>query len=80
MLLTDVETGRVLGMARSTVWDRVRDGTLPEPIRRGPKWSRWPSSEVDRLEAAIVAGSSDDELRALVRGLTEARAAGRNSV
>ena len=79
MLLTDVETGRVLGMARSTVWDRVRDGTLPEPIRRGAKWSRWPSGEVDRLEAAIIAGASDDELRALVRGLIEARAAGRTA-
>jgi prophage regulatory protein len=76
MLLKDVEVGARLGMARSTAWDCVREGTLPPPIRRGSKWSRWPSGEVDRLEAAIVAGATDDELRALVKELIEARTAG----
>lgn len=79
MLLKDTETGQRLGMARSTVWDCVRDGTLPPPIRRGPKWSRWPSAEVVRIEAAIVAGATDDELRSLVRELIEARTAGRSA-
>lgn len=76
MLLKDTEVGARLGMARSTTWDRVRDGTLPPPIRRGSKWSRWPSDEIDRIEAAIVAGKSDDELRELVRELVAARIAG----
>jgi len=77
MLLKDVEVGERLGMARSTTWDCVREGTLPPPIRRGSKWSRWPSAEIDHIEAAIAAGASDEELRALVRELIEARAAGR---
>ncbi len=76
MLLRDTEVGARLGMARSTTWDCVRDGTLPPPIRRGVKWSRWPSAEVERIEAAIVAGATDDGLRQLVRELTEARAVG----
>jgi predicted DNA-binding transcriptional regulator AlpA len=77
MLLKDVEVGERLGMARSTTWDCVSEGTLPPPVRRGTKWSRWPSGEIDRIEAAIIGGASDDELRALVRELIEARAAGR---
>lgn len=77
MLFTDVEAARSLGMARSTIWGRVRDGTMPPPIRRGTKWSRWPQSDVQRVEAAIVAGATDDELRALVRELLDQRAAGR---
>lgn len=76
MLLKDVEVGARLGKARSTIWDDVRQGTVTEPIRRGLKWSRWPSDEIDAIERAIVAGASDDQLRALVKRLTEARAAG----
>jgi prophage regulatory protein len=73
MLLKDVEVGARLGMARSTTWDCVREGTLPPPIRRGSKWSRWPSTEIERMEAAITAGHSDDELREVVKELIEAR-------
>ena len=76
MLLKDVEVAAQLGKARSTVWDDVREGTVTEPIRRGPKWSRWPSGEIDRIERAITAGATDDELRALARELMEARTAG----
>lgn len=76
MLLKDVGVGARLGKARSTVWGDTRDGTLPPPIRRGPKWSRWPSGEIDLIERAITAGASDDELRELVKELTEARTAG----
>lgn len=79
MLLKDTEVGARLGKARSTVWDDVREGTLPAPVRRGSKWSRWPSGEIDRIEAAITAGATDDELQALVRELIEARTAGRNA-
>ncbi len=76
MLLKDTEVAASLGMARSSVWGCAREGTLTAPIRRGPKWSRWPSGEIDRIEAAIIGGASDDELRELVRDLTEARTAG----
>lgn len=77
MLLRDTEVAARLGCARSTTWELVRDGLLTKPIRRGPKWSRWPSGEVDKIEAAITSGATDDALRALVRELIEARSAGR---
>ena len=77
MLLKDTEVASRLGIARSTTWECVREGTVPAPIRRGPKWSRWPSGEIERIEAAIVADASDDALRELVRELLEARTAGR---
>jgi hypothetical protein len=51
----------------------VRDGTLPRPIRRGEKWSRWPSDEVDIIEQAITAGDSDEKLRNLSKELMAAR-------
>lgn len=61
--------------ARSTTWELAREVLLTAPVRRGPKWSRWPSAEVDRIEVAINAGASDDEPRALVRELMDARSA-----
>lgn len=73
MLLKDLQVAAQLGMARSSVWESVRNGTLPKPIRRGEKWSRWPSEEIERVESAIVTGASDDELRALAAELVAAR-------
>lgn len=73
MLLKDTEVAARLGMARSTIWECVRNGTLPKPIRRGEKWSRWPSAEIDTVEAAITSGASDDELRSLAAELVAAR-------
>ena len=73
MLLRDIQVGARLGVARSTVWCMALAGTLPRPIRRGEKWSRWPSDEVDRVEAAITAGDSDEKLRNLSKELMAAR-------
>ena len=79
MLLKDHQVAAHLGCARSTTWEMVRDGLLTKPVRRGLKWSRWPSSEIECVEAAIISGVSDDELRQLVRELLAARVAGRGA-
>lgn len=32
-----------------TIWKWVSAGKLPRPVRRGPKWSRWPRVQIDAL-------------------------------
>ena len=73
MLLRDIQVAERLRCARSTVWYMTAAGTLPRPIRRGEKWSRWPSDEVDIIEQAITAGDSDEKLRNLSKELMAAR-------
>lgn len=63
-----------LAVSRSQLYLDVRRGVMPPPIRKG-KCISWPSHEVDEITQAIVAGSSDEELRGLVRTLIERRAA-----
>jgi len=53
-LLRDKEVAKMLGIGVATVWRRVRDGSLPTPIKLG-HMVRWPRSEiiqaVERLKA-----------------------------
>jgi hypothetical protein len=44
-------------------------GTLPKPIKRGKKWSRWPDVEIDLVEQALTRGATDEELKTLAREL-----------
>jgi hypothetical protein len=47
----------------------VRDGLLTSPIQRSATDHVWPTSEINQIAAAIVAGLPDDEMRALVSNL-----------
>lgn len=62
-----------IGFGRSTVYERIADGTITPPIRIGPKWSAWPSDEIDALLDARIAGWSDDQIRELVKRLVAER-------
>lgn len=73
MLLRDIQVAERLGCARSSVWCMALAGTLPKPIKRGKKWSRWPDVEIDLVEQALTAGDSDEKLRTLTRELMAAR-------
>jgi predicted DNA-binding transcriptional regulator AlpA len=61
-----------LGIGRTQVHMMRRAGTLPEPIMLG-KRILWPDHEINSVVKAIIAGSSRDELRALVQELMSAR-------
>ena len=39
------------------------------PIKCGPKFSAWPEHECAALNAAVIAGKTPDEIRALVERL-----------
>lgn len=61
------------GLSKSTLYKRVQLGTYTPPIKLGERAVGWPSNEVEALNAARIAGKSDDEIRALVKTLVAAR-------
>lgn len=64
-----------LGKSRSSAHDDVTKGLLTEPVRIGLRAVGWPASEVAAINAARIAGKSDEEIRALVVRLHAARKA-----
>jgi len=61
------------GNSRSTHYLRITQGLFTKPVSLGPRAVGWPSSEVAALNAARIAGKTDDEIRALVVKLEAAR-------
>ena len=54
------------GYSRSTVYCRIAQGLWTKQVILGPRCVGWPEHEVAALNAARIAGKSDDEIRALV--------------
>ena len=52
--LRDWEVGKAFGIGRSTVWDWVKYGILPQPVRFGRRTTRWPVSEIEALKASLI--------------------------
>ena len=61
------------GLSRSMLWAQIKDGTFPAPVHISARAVAWPQSEVAKVQAAIIAGKSPDELRSLVRAIEAAR-------
>jgi prophage regulatory protein len=61
------------GASRSTIYLRIQQGLWPKPVRLGPRSVGWPVSEVAAINAARIAGMTDDEIRDLVVKLEAAR-------
>jgi prophage regulatory protein len=61
------------GYSRSTIYLRISQGLWPKPVSLGPRAVGWPAIEVASLNAARIAGKSDDEIRALVTRLESNR-------
>ena len=59
--------------ARATTYLRIQQGLLTKPVKLG-RSSAWPEYEIEAINAAIIKGASDDEIRALVKELHAARA------
>ena len=64
-----------IGLSRSTIYLRVSQGLFTQPVSLGPRAVGWPAGEVSAINAARIAGQSDDEIRALVAQLHSARGA-----
>ena len=63
------------GYSRSTIYLRIAQGLWPKPVNLGVRMVGWPNSEVTAMNAARIAGKTDDEIRALVAKLEAARKA-----
>lgn len=75
-LLRRPSVERSTGMARTTIYRRIKQGVFPRPVDLGGGIVGWPASEIDAVNHARVAGKSDDEIKALVAQLHKARMVG----
>jgi prophage regulatory protein len=60
---------------RSTHHKRIHEGLMVPAVRLGENSVAWPDHEIHALNAARIAGKSDDEIRQLVAKLVEDRKA-----
>lgn len=65
----------IRGKCRSSHYADIQAGLFTRPVKIGPRASGWPESEVAALQAARIAGKTDDEIRALVKSLEAQRKA-----
>ena len=63
------------GYSRSTIYLRISQRLWTKPVSLGAHAVGWPAMEVAALNAARIAGKSDEEIRALVVKLEAARKA-----
>jgi prophage regulatory protein len=61
------------GFKQTTMWEREQAGLFPPRIRLSSRMNVWPEDEIAAVNAAIIAGRSDDEIRSLVKRLVAAR-------
>ncbi len=61
------------GVEKSQHYDDITNGLFTKPIKIGPRASAWPEDEVAALNAARIAGWTDDEIRKLVVQLEATR-------
>lgn len=61
------------GYSRSTIYLRIAQGLWTKQVRLGPRCVGWPAHEVAALNAARIAGKSDEEIRTLVTALESGR-------
>ena len=61
------------GLSRSTIYLRIAQGLLTKPVSLGARAVGWPSDEIAAINAARIAGKTDEEVRTLVLKLEVAR-------
>lgn len=61
------------GCPRSTVYLRIKQGLFPKPVILGPRSVGWPAGDIAALNAARIAGKSDEEIRQLVERIQAGR-------
>jgi len=64
---------RVRARSRSAHYLDIQQGLFTPPVQIGARAVGWPASEAEAINAARIAGKSDEEDRALVTKLLPAR-------
>ena len=62
--------------SHATVYSEVHDGLFTVPVLIGQRAVGWPDHEVKAINQARIRGDSDDQIKALVSKLHNARMAG----
>lgn len=57
---------QVRGRSRTSHFSDIRNGLYTRPVKIGVRATGWPYSEVCALNAARIAGKSEDEIKDLV--------------
>lgn len=68
-LMLAAEVRRAASVGRTCLHERVSKGLWTTPVRVSGRTTGWPAREVAALNAARIAGKSDDEIRLLVQQL-----------
>lgn len=61
------------GYSRSTIYLRIEQKLWTRPVKLGARCVGWPANEVAALNAARIAGKSNEEIRVLVANLEASR-------
>lgn len=72
-LLGQPDVSAVMRASKPTIYAWIAAGLFMAPVKLGAKTSAWPCSEVNAVLAARIRSATDDEIRSLVKTLTEAR-------
>jgi prophage regulatory protein len=64
------------GIRNTQHYADIKNGLFTSPVKIGKRASAWPEHEVLKINAARIAGKSDDEIKALVKQLEAARTVG----
>jgi prophage regulatory protein len=65
------ETGH---RSHASIYNAIRAGLFPNPVPIGQRAVGWPDDEVQAINAARIAGASDEQIRELVKHLHGKRA------
>ena len=65
------------GFTRTPIYDRMKLKLLPSPVNLGGHRVGWPDNEIDAVNAARIAGATDEEIVVLVCKLEVGRVPGR---
>lgn len=60
--------------SHASIYGLIRDGLWTQPVKIGERSSGWPDDEVQAINAARIAGQSDEQIRELVKLLHAKRA------
>lgn len=52
--------------SNASIYNLVNDGLFTKPVKLGTRAVGWPSSEIEAINAARIAGASTDQIRELV--------------
>lgn len=61
------------GKSRSAHYDDIQKGLMTPPVNLGGRSVGWPEREISAINAALIAGKSESEIKELVRKLVSDR-------